>query len=41
MRFADDTSLFTIVKEKNESAKAPNNEFSLISEQAVNWKNAS
>ena len=29
-RFADDTSLFTIVKDKNESANALNNDLSLI-----------
>ena len=36
--FADDTSLFTIVKNKNESANALNNDLSLISKWAFNWK---
>ena len=36
--FADDTSLFTIVKDKNESSNALNNDLSLISKCAFNWK---
>ena len=36
--FADDTSLFTIVKEKNESTNVPNNDLSLISKWAYDWK---
>ena len=36
--FADDTSLFTIVKGENESANVLNNDFSLISEWAFNRK---
>ena len=36
--FADDTSLFTIVKDKNESSNALNNDLSLISKCALNWK---
>ena len=36
--FADDTSLFTIVKDKNKSANALNNDLSLISKWAFNWK---
>ena len=36
--FADDTSLFTIVKDENESANVLNNDLSLISEWAFNWK---
>ena len=36
--FADDTSLFTIVKDKNESANDLNNDLSLISEWAFHWK---
>ena len=35
--FADDISLFTIVKDKNESANALNNDLSLISKWAFNW----
>ena len=35
---ADDTSLFTIVKDKNESANALNNELLLISQWAFNWE---
>ena len=34
--FADDTSLFTIAKDKQESADVPNNELSLISKWAFN-----
>ena len=37
-RFADDTSLFIIVKDKNENANALNNDLSLISKWAFNWK---
>ena len=36
--FADDTSLFTIVKDKSESANILNNDFSKISKWAYNWK---
>ena len=36
--FADDTSLFTIVKDENESVNVLNNDLSLISEWAFNWK---
>ena len=36
--FADDTSLFTIVKDKNESANILNNDLSLISRWAYGWK---
>ena len=36
--FADDTSLFTIVKDENESANVLNNDLSLISKWAFNWK---
>ena len=36
--FGDDTSLFTIVKNKNESANTLNNELLLISKWAYNWK---
>ena len=36
--FADDTSLFTIVKDENESANVLNNDLSLISEWAFNRK---
>ena len=36
--FADDTSLFTIVKDKNESSNALSNDLSLISKCAFNWK---
>ena len=36
--FADDTSLFTIVKNKNESANTLNNELLLISKWAYNWE---
>ena len=36
--FADDTSLFTIVKDKNESANTLNNDLILISKWAYNWK---
>ena len=36
--FADDTSLFTIVKDKNESANILNNDLSLISRWAYDWK---
>ena len=36
--FADGTSLFTIVKDENESANVLNNDLSLISEWAFNWK---
>ena len=36
--FADDTSLFTIVKDKQESADVLNKDLSLISKWAFNWK---
>ena len=36
--FADDTSLFTIIKVINERANALNNDLSLISKWAFNWK---
>ena len=36
--FADDTSLFTIVTDKNESANTLNNDLMLISKSAFNWK---
>ena len=36
--FADDTSLFTIVKDKNESANILNNDLSLIFRRAYDWK---
>ena len=36
--FADDTSLFNIVKDENESANVLNNDLSLISEWTFNWK---
>ena len=36
--FADDTSLFTVVKDKNESANILNNDFQSISTWAYNWK---
>ena len=36
--FADDTSLFAIVKDKNESANTLNDDLMLISEWAYNWK---
>ena len=36
--FADDTSLFTIVKDINESASILNNDLLLISKWAYNWK---
>ena len=36
--FADDTSFFTIVKDKNESANILNNDLLLISKWAYNWK---
>ena len=36
--FADDTSLFTIVKDKNESANIINNDLFQISKWAYNWK---
>ena len=36
--FADDTSLFTIVKDKNDSANILNNDLSLISRWAYDWK---
>ena len=35
---ADDTSLFTIVKDENESANVLNNDLLLISKLAFNWK---
>ena len=36
--FADDTSLFTIVKDINESASILNNDLLLISKWTYNWK---
>ena len=36
--FADDTSLFTVFKDKNESANILNNDFLSISTWAYNWK---
>ena len=36
--FANDTPLFTIVKDKNESANVLNNDLSLISRWAYDWK---
>ena len=36
--FPDDTSLFTIVKDKNESANVLNNNLLFISKWAFNWK---
>ena len=36
--FAVDTSLFTIIKDKNESANALNNDLSLMSKWVFNWK---
>ena len=36
--FADDTSLFTLVKDKNESTSILNNDLLLISKWAYNWK---
>ena len=36
--FADDTSLFTIGKDKNESANIVNNDLLQISKWAYNWK---
>ena len=36
--FTDDTSLFAIVKDKNESANTLNNDLMLISKWAYNWK---
>ena len=36
--FADDTSLFTIVKDENESANVLNNDLLLISKWTFNWK---
>ena len=36
--FADDTSLFTIVKDMNESTNILNNDLLLISKWAYNWK---
>ena len=36
--FADDTSLFTIIKDINESASILNNDLLLISKWAFNWK---
>ena len=36
--FADDTSLFTIVNNKNKSANILNNDLMLISKWAYNWK---
>ena len=36
--FANDTSLFTVVKDKNESANILNNDLHSISTWAYNWK---
>ena len=36
--FADDTSLYTIVKDKNESANILNNDLQLISKWGYQWK---
>ena len=36
MLFADDTSLFTFVKDENENANVLNNDLSLISKWAFN-----
>ena len=36
--FAEDTSLFTIVKDENKSANVLDNDLSLILEWAFNWK---
>ena len=36
--FADDTSLYTIVKDKNESANILNNDLQLISKWSYQWK---
>ena len=36
--FAEDTSLFTIVKDKNESTNVLNNDLPLISKWAYDWK---
>ena len=36
--FADDTSPFTVAKDKNESANILNNDFQSISTWAYNWK---
>ena len=36
--FADDTSLFTIVKDKNDSANVLNNDLPLIPRWAYDWK---
>ena len=36
--FADDTSLFTIVKDENESTNVLNNDLLLIPRWAYNWK---
>ena len=36
--FADDMSLFTLVKDKNKSTNLPNNDLRRISKWAYNWK---
>ena len=36
--FADDISLFTVVKDKNESADIPNNDLQSIFTWAYTWK---
>ena len=36
--FSDDTSLFSIAKDENESVNVLNNDLSLISKWALNWK---
>ena len=36
--FADDTSIFTIVNDENETANALNNDLSLNAKWAFNWK---
>ena len=38
--FADDTSLFTVVNDKNDCANILNNDLIAISKWAFNWKNA-
>ena len=38
MLFANNTSFFAIVKDKNESANIFNDDLQLISEWAFNWK---
>ena len=38
--FADDTSLFSVVKNKEESASDLINDLDMISKWAYNWKNS-